>query len=66
MARKAGIKTLSEDCYDLKLPKWLAVNWEETAENCYQDGFGHTFSTYDGSESEYMIGNVLYYIFRTN
>lgn len=63
---KDTIKEIAEDCYDLKLPKWLAVNWEETAENCYQDGFGHTFSTYDGSEREYMIGNILYYIFRTN
>ena len=61
------IKNTVEDCYDLKLdkiPEFIAVSidWEETAENAYADGYGHTFSSYDGSECR--AGG--YYIFRTN
>ena len=61
------IKNLVNDCYDLKLdqvPEFIAlsIDWEKTAENAYSDGYGHTFSSYDGSECE--AGG--YYIFRTN
>ena len=61
------IKNIVENCYDLKLdqlPKFITVriDWEETATNAYVDGYGHTFSGYDGSEEE-AAG---YYIFRTN
>ena len=61
------IKNIVEGCYDLKLdklPKFIAVkiDWEDTATNAYDDGYGHTFSRYDGSE-EQAAG---YYIFRTN
>jgi hypothetical protein len=61
------IKNITNDCYDLKLedmPHWLAItiDWKQTAENCYVDGYGHTFSGYDGSELN--AGNA--YIFRTN
>lgn len=40
----------------------LKIDWEETAENAYEDGYGHTFSSYDGSEHE--AGN--HWVFRTN
>ena len=61
------IKNIVNDCYDLKLddvPHWIAleIDWEQTAKNAYDDGYGHTFSGYDGSE--YEAGK--YYIFRTN
>lgn len=61
------IKEITKDCYDLKLddmPHFVAftIDWEETAKNCYVDGYGHTFSGYDGSELN--AGNA--YIFRTN
>lgn len=61
------IKNIVNDCYELKLnqvPKFVAlsIDWEETAKNTYADGYGHTFSGYDGSEHE--AGG--YYIFRTN
>lgn len=61
------IKNTVEDCYELnldKIPSFIAVSidWEATANNAYADGYGHTFSSYDGSEEE-AAG---YYIFRTN
>ncbi len=61
------IKQIVEECYDLKLdsvPNFVAlsIDWEKTAKNAYADGYGHTFSGYDGSEEE--AGG--YYIFRTN
>ena len=60
------IKEITEDCYDVKAPSWLAIDWEQTAENCSVDGYGHTFSSYDGSELECEFGEEDYYIFRTN
>lgn len=61
------IRNIVNDCYDLKLdniPSFVAweIDWEQTAKNAYVDGYGHTFSGYDGSELE--IGN--YFVFRTN
>lgn len=61
------IQQIVEDCYELnldKLPGFIAVkiDWEDTARNAYADGYGHTFSSYDGSEHE--AGN--HWIFRTN
>lgn len=61
------IKQTVEDCYELnldKIPSFIAVSidWEQTAKNAYADGYGHQFSSYDGSEEE-AAG---YYIFRTN
>ena len=60
------IQQVVEDCYDLNLDKVpsfvaLSIDWEQTAQNCYLDGYGHHFSRYDGSE-ENVAG---YYIFRT-
>lgn len=63
---KEEIKQITEDCYDITMPSWLAIDWEETAENCLVDGYGHTFSSYDGSELECEFGEENYYIFRTN
>lgn len=62
-----AIKNTVEDCYELnldKIPDFIAwsIDWEETAKNAYADGYGHTFSGYDGGECE--AGG--YYIFRTN
>jgi hypothetical protein len=68
---KDEIQQVTEECYfdGTKLNKlwWLAIDWEQTAENCYNaDGYGHHFGIYDGNEYEYKIGDSLYYIFRTN
>lgn len=66
------IEEIVNDCYDLKLDKVpdfiaLTVDWEQTAQNAYADGYGHTFATYDGEEIEVCIDNKLqYYVFRTN
>lgn len=61
------IKNIVTDCYDLKLdsiPDFIAleIDWDKTANNAYADGYGHTFSSYDGSEIE--TGD--YWIFRVN
>lgn len=68
---KDELKDTIEECYlhGTSLDKlwWIAIDWEQTAENCFNaDGYGHHFSHYDGSEYEYKIGDSLYYIFRTN
>lgn len=64
-----SIKDIVEDCYSdvLKLdqiPSFIAVSvdWEQTAQNAYVDGYGHHFSSYDGSET--TAGG--YWIFRAN
>lgn len=62
------IESLVTDCYDInldKIPNFIAVtiDWEQTARNAFADGYGHTFSGYDGSEYETDNG---YWIFRTN
>lgn len=63
------IQRTVEECYsDVirpdKIPSFIAfsIDWEQTAKNAYADGYGHTFSSYDGSEEE----SAGYYIFRTN
>ena len=60
------IREITEDCYDIKAPTWLVIDWEETAENCSVDGYGHTFAHYDGHELEYEFDGEFYHIFRTN
>ncbi len=64
---KESIQCIVEDCYELKLdsiPNFVefSIDWESTAKNAFVDGYGHTFSSYDGSESE--LDN--WFIFRTN
>lgn len=59
-----AIKEIVLDCYELNLPSFFddsCINWDQVANNCLADGYGHTLSTYDGSESE-IEG---FYIFRT-
>lgn len=61
------IKELVQDCYlngtDLDKHWWIAIDWQQTAENCISaDGYGHHFSSYDGSEEEW--GD--WYFFRVN
>lgn len=63
------IKRIVEDCYELNLDKIpafiaLSIDWEATAHNTYADGYGHTFATYDGEETQ--TDNGQYWIFRTN
>lgn len=61
------IKQLVNDCYDLKLDKLpdfiaVSIDWEQTAKNAFVDGYGHTFSGYDGNEVE----TENFHVFRTN
>jgi len=62
------IEELIDDCYpEVKKAmehSWIAIeiDWDQTVKNAMQDGYGHTFSSYDGSEHE--AGD--YWIFRAN
>jgi hypothetical protein len=61
------IKEIVKDCYDLKLDKFpdfiaLSIDWEQTAQNAYADGYGHTFASYDGEEIE----TKQHHVFRVN
>lgn len=65
------IKEIVKECYldgtDLDKLWWIAIDWEQTAENCINaDGYGHHFSSYDGSEEEERLLGKDWYIFRTN
>jgi hypothetical protein len=64
------IKQVVQECYlngtDLDKYWWIEVDWKKTAENCINaDGYGHHFSTYDGSEEEATLFGSHWYIFRT-
>lgn len=65
-----GIKEITEECYlinDGAKQWWIAIDWEKTAENCYDaDGYGHHFASYDGNEVEWAFDGENYHIFRTN
>ena len=61
------VRDLTEECFlggcDMDKNWWIAIDWDKTAENVRQsDGYGHHFSSYDGSE-EFVSP---WYIFRTN
>ena len=65
------IKDVVQDCYlngtDLDKLWWIEIDWEKTAQNCISaDGYGHHFSSYDGSEEEARLLDKDWYIFRTN
>ena len=64
---KEEVQDLVQECYlgELDLDKywWIAIDWDETAENVRMtDGYGNHFSAYDHSE-EFFDG---WYFFRTN
>ena len=66
-----GIEEITKECYlcvgQKDLPWWISIDWEKTAETCYDaDGYGHHFASYDGEEDEQEFWGELYYIFRTN
>ena len=62
-----GIKEITEECYTGKLEWWIAVDWEETAQNCLDsDGYGNHFASYDHNEVEWAFDGENYHIFRTN
>tara|TARA_R110000803_G_scaffold198484_2_gene262238 strand:+ start:240 stop:623 length:384 start_codon:yes stop_codon:yes gene_type:complete len=65
------VKDLTIDCYfngtDLHKNTWIEIDWEKTAENVRKsDGYGNHFSHYDGSEEEFRLDGVWYYVFRVN
>ncbi len=52
------IKEIVQDCYlngvDMDKLWWIEIDWKQTADNCISaDGYGHHFSSYDGSEEEW-------------
>lgn len=62
---KDSIRELVEECYLVgakEFPWWIAIDWTQTAQNCFADGYGHHFSSYDGSELEIAD----YLVFRIN
>lgn len=63
-----GIQHIVEDCYELNLDKVpnfvaLSIDWEQTAQNAFVDGYAHHFSNYDG-ETDIEVGG--YHVFYTN
>lgn len=64
------IEQLADDCYNLKrmkkqmgnLAKYFNFDYDKFVEDAKMDGFGHHFSSYDGSEYE----NADWYMFRLN
>ena len=64
-----SVEQMVQQCYLTvpELPYWVEIDWKKTAENLYaSDGYGHHFSTYDGNEYEFKLGEENYYLFRTN
>jgi len=58
-----GLIEQIKECYDLpELPSFIALDWDQTAENCKVDGRGHHFASYDHEEHNVQG----FYIFRTN
>ena len=60
-------KDLINECYlgGVELPSWLEIDWEKTCENVYSsDGYGHHFSSYDGSEEFFNIDGEGWYMFK--
>jgi hypothetical protein len=62
-----------KDCYlsqssNGDLPWWIEIDWNKTVQNCIDaDGYGHHFSSYDGSEYEIAVDGIIkWYAFRTN
>tara|TARA_R110000824_G_scaffold138850_1_gene303758 strand:+ start:354 stop:719 length:366 start_codon:yes stop_codon:yes gene_type:complete len=58
------IKSIVEDSYAINAPDWLAIDWEQTAENCSVDGYGNTFNSYDGGEEILQLADDNWYVFR--
>tara|TARA_R110000803_G_scaffold60330_1_gene119488 strand:+ start:2225 stop:2590 length:366 start_codon:yes stop_codon:yes gene_type:complete len=58
------IKSIVEDSYDINAPDWLAIDWEQTAENCSVDSYGNTFNSYDGGEELLQLADDNWYVFR--
>ena len=55
------LEELIKDCYNLsEIPSFIEIDWEATVNNCKQDGEGHHFSSWDGSQHE--TGN--FYLFK--
>tara|TARA_B110000879_G_scaffold171747_1_gene222852 strand:- start:1093 stop:1452 length:360 start_codon:yes stop_codon:yes gene_type:complete len=63
------VKDLTIDLHlnglDLDKHWWIAIDWEKTAETLRRtNGCGRHFSSYDGSEQEFILDGVSYYVFR--
>ena len=63
------VKDLTIDLHlnglDLDKHWWIAIDWEKTSETLRRtNGCGRHFSSYDGSEQEFILDGVSYYVFR--
>jgi hypothetical protein len=62
------VKEQLKDCYAglNELPWFIKIDWDDTIENIRDaDGYGHHFSTWDGSEEIFKFeSGESYYIFR--
>mgnify|MGYP001594903245 FL=1 len=66
-AEEVKERTINWYLNDTDLDKlwWIAIDWEETAENVRSsDGYGNHFSHYDHSEQEFRLDRVWYHVFR--
>lgn len=67
---RESIEELADECYDIEgmkkkmgnLAVYFSFDYDSFADDAKMDGFGHHFSSYDGSEYE----QGKYYMFRTN
>ena len=61
-------RDLIEELYLPNIDKvwWIEIDWDKTIDNVFTDGYGHHFSSYDGSEEQIEFKDETYYIFRTN
>jgi hypothetical protein len=59
-------RDLIEEIYLPAIDKvwWIEIDWDKTIDNVFTDGYGHHFSTYDGSEEQIKFNNEFYYIFK--
>lgn len=59
-------KELIEELYLPNINKqwWIEIDWDKTIDNVFSDGYGHHFSSYDGSEEQIKFNGSNYYIFK--
>lgn len=63
-----SLQSYLDECVLPELPETARRYFDEDAwkEDAKMDGRGHSLSGYDGNESEVIIADEVYYIFRTN
>lgn len=57
-----------EECVLPEIPKQYRYYFDDDSfkRDCKHDGRGHSLASYDGEEHEERVGEIYYYIYRTN